>query len=237
MIVDDESHICMELEYTLKQFKELEIIGICSSTEDALEVISQSKPDIILLDISMPGMDGIKLGRYLKKIEDPPYIIYITAYEEYAVDAFKIGAKGYLLKPFSDEDINEIIRYAINELGERKTPIIERKKLFTRISGELDGKFYLLDQEDITMAYAQQRNVYFKANGKDYKTHFLLSELEKNLNPNMFFRCHRGYVINLYKIKEITPWFNNTYLLKMDDQSEAPVSRNFIKELKSIIGL
>ncbi len=241
LVADDEKHICEELEYILKQYDDFQIVASCSAGDEALDSICRLQPDIVFLDIAMPGLDGIKLGHYLKNLKKSPYIIYITAYDEHAVEAFKVGAKGYVLKPFTEEEIKENLENALKHLNKetvvQSAPPESSCREFTRISAELNGKFLLLDQEDILMIYAENRSVYIRCEN-NFRSNFSLTELEKKLNPNMFFRCHRNYIINLYRIKEVAPWFNNTYLLRMDDETtEVPVSRTKVKELKVIIGM
>lgn len=243
LIADDEDHICQELDYLLGQEKNVEVVAICSSGDEALENICQLKPDVVFLDIDMPGLDGIKLGNCLKNLKNCPYIIYVTAYDKFAVEAFKVGAKGYILKPFSDKDVKEQLAAAVTYLDEkgmqRSGQAPQTAAPFSRVVGELNGKMKLLDQEELLMVYAKNRSVYLRANGKDYQTSFSLSEFENKLHPGMFFRCHRNYIINLYKIKEVVPWFNGTYLLIMDDpeKTEIPVSRNNVKSFKELLGI
>jgi two-component system LytT family response regulator/two-component system response regulator LytT len=244
LVADDENHICLELAYILEQMKDVELVATCSTGDGALENICKLKPDIVFLDIDMPGLNGIKLGHYLNNIEKTPYIIYVTAYDKFTVEAIKVGAKAYLLKPFSEEDVKEELNTAIKYFENRENVINPIKQIpisknrFTRISGEINGKFYMLDQEDILIIYAKNRSVFIKANNKNYFSNFTLSQLEKRLQPDIFFRCHRNYIINLYKIKEVVPWFNSTYLLIMDDdKTEVPVSRTNVKQLKELLGL
>jgi len=243
LVADDEKHICLELEYILKKINNVEIVATCSSGDEALDNICKLKPDVVFLDIDMPGLNGIKIGHYLNNIEKTPYIIYVTAYDKFAVDAIKVGAKAYILKPFSEEDVKEVLTSALEHFNKKE---IEKKSfrqtisknMFTRISGELNNKFYMINQEDILIIYAKNRSVFIKANNKHYLCNFTLSQLEKRLQPDIFFRCHRNYIVNLYKIRQVIPWFNSTYLLIMDDdKTEVPVSRTNVKELKELLGL
>lgn len=244
LIADDEEHIRMELQYILKQIPELEIISMCTSGDEALDAIMEKSPDIVFLDINMPMLNGIKLGYYLKKVKEPPYIIYITAHEEHAVDAFKVGARAYILKPFADSEIMEQVYTAKTYMEERKllkrydrhknsnnTPVI--------VSGEVDGRIYPVDEKDIKLVYTEDRKVHLLTDNHDLLTHYTLTQLEMKLSSNMFFRCHRQYLVNLYKIKEIHPWFKGTYILIIDhpERIEVPVSRGAVKEFKKRAGI
>lgn len=241
LIADDENHVCIELDYILSQEPLVKVVSICSSGDEALDYICRYKPEIVFLDIAMPGLDGIKLGRYLSNLKNPPYMIYITAYDKYAVEAIQVGAKGYVLKPFSSEDIKEQLAKALDFLKDNESYVsqgpIASNYHMPRICGELKGKIKLLDQENILMAYAKDRLVYLRSDGGDILCHFSLIDLEKRLNPNIFLRCHRNYIINLYKVQEVVPWFNGTFLLVIEDKTrlEIPVSRNKVKLLKERI--
>lgn len=243
LIADDENHVCIELDYILSKEPWLEIVSACSSGDEALDNICRYNPDIVFLDIDMPGLDGIKLGRYLSKMKNPPYMVFVTAYEKYAREAIQVGAKGYILKPFSDEEIKEQLDKAKEYLEEKEPQKLQASITepyhLPRISGEIKGKIKLFNQEDIVMAYAKERLVYLRTDGMDVLCHFTLSELESKLSAVMFLRCHRNYIINLYKIKEVNSWFNGTLLLTVEDktQIEIPVSRNKVKEIKERLNL
>jgi len=241
LIADDEEHVIMELEYILHQIQEVEVLKSCFSGDEALELISKINPDVVFLDIQMPGLSGIQLGHFLKATKNPPYIIYVTAHERFAVEAFKVGAKGYVLKPFSEDDIKEQIRLAADNIAETKEiflPAIAKVTQIPKVGVEIKGRFTLVDQQDIMMAYAKDRLVFFRVEEKDYISQFSLSELEKRLQSNMFFRCHRNYIVNLYKVIEVLPWFNNTYILLMDDnKTQVPVSRSQRTAIKKMFNL
>ncbi len=242
LIADDESHIVMELEYILKQIPGVKILGACASGSEALEAILKLEPDVVFLDVEMPGVSGIQLGHVLKSLQNPPYIIYVTAHEKFALEAFKVGARGYILKPFSEEDIKEQIRIAAVNFIETKKRRDEKeeKKLVVvpKLGVEINGRFSLLNQKDIMMVYASDRSVYIQANGQEYACQFSLSELENRLQKQNFFRCHRNYIVNLYRVIEVRPWFNNTYLLLMDDnKTEVPVSRSQRAAVKNMFNL
>ncbi|HWR30495.1 MAG TPA: LytTR family DNA-binding domain-containing protein, partial [Negativicutes bacterium] len=226
VIADDEPHVCKELEYIIGRESELKIVKVCHNGTEALEQISKLQPEIVFLDIEMPGLNGIQLGYYLKNMKRQPYLIFVTAYGDFALDAFKVGAKGYILKPFSEEDVQEQIRQA-REYIERQTPTPDKGREIpkTKIPVQDNGKFKLLDQQTIVLAYANDRAVYVRSDGTDYMVDFSLAELEGHLQKNIFIRCHRNHIVNISKVKEVVPWFNSTYMLVMEGETNVPVSR------------
>jgi DNA-binding LytR/AlgR family response regulator len=238
LIADDEAYICKELEYIISKNNDLKIVKICHNGSEALEQISKLQPEIVFLDIEMPGLNGIQLGYYLKSMKRQPYLIFVTAYGGFAVDAFKVGAKGYVLKPFSEEDVEEQVRQAIEYL-ERQNPLPCRWRDIpkTKIPVQDNGKFRLLDQQDILVAYANDRAVFVRSGGTDFLVDFSLSELEGHLQATMFVRCHRNYIVNVNKVKELIPWFNSTYMLAMEDGTNVPVSRAHVKMIREVFCL
>lgn len=245
VIADDEEHICRELQYIIERDGRVKVIQVCHAGREALEAICRHLPDIAFLDIDMPGLNGIELGTCLRQVKKPPFLVYVTAFGQYAVEAFKVGARGYVLKPFLEQDILYQIDSAVDSFQEKK-PVAPDKKIETgglagrinKIAVELDGKYGLLDQKDILMAYAQNRLVYLRANEQTYTTKYTLSELEEKLNRELFLRCHRNYIINLNRVKEVLPWFHSTFILLMDDgQTRIPVSRAHVARLKDVFSI
>jgi DNA-binding LytR/AlgR family response regulator len=245
LIADDEQHVCLELQYMLAKFPDIEVVKSCSDGDAALEAIIELQPDIVFLDIAMPGLNGIQLGRVLRTTGHVPYITYVTAYETHAIDAFKVGAKGYVLKPFSQGDIEEQVERARNYFQTLKRsspePLPDKfqanqqgaKAELPYVAVEENGRFILVAQSDIVMAYANDREVFLRAGAKDYPCSHSLSELEQSLQSQSFFRCHRNYIVNIHHIKEIQPWFHGTYqLILADNLAAIPVSRSKVKEFR-----
>jgi DNA-binding LytR/AlgR family response regulator len=221
LIADDEEHTRIEIQYIIENIPDLEIVSVCASGDEVMDVIIDKSPEMMFLDIDMPGLNGIKLGNYLKKIKNPPYIVYVTAHEKYAVDAFKVGAKAYILKPFADSEIIEQVSDAKLYIEEQRILVEHNgtkdvKKDSVIISGELDNKIYPVNEKDIKLVYSKNREVYLLTDKNTLLTHYTLSELENKLSSDLFIRCHRQYLVNMYKIKEINPWFKGTYLIIMD---------------------
>ena len=150
LIADDEPHVCKELEYIIGMDDELKIIKICHNGADALEQISKLQPNLVFLDIEMPGLNGIQLGYYLKNMKQQPYLIFVTAYGKFAVEAFKVGAKGYVLKPFSEDEVREQIRQAVDFINDRTAARKNSQNIpKTKIPVQDNGKFMLIDQQNI----------------------------------------------------------------------------------------
>lgn len=242
LIADDEEHVCSEMRYIIGQDKRVEIVKVCTAGDEAMDAICAIEPDIVFLDINMPKLNGIQLGRYLKASKRPPYLVYITAYSEYAVEAFKVGAKGYLLKPFSETDVKEQLDLALQQISTQAQVKglrnLTQAASSARIAVELDGKYQLLEQQLILMAFAQKRSVFLQVGEKSYLSRFSLSELEVRLQPEMFLRCHRNYIVNLTHIIEVQPWFNGTYLLQLDDnKTQVPISRAHVSQIKALFNM
>jgi DNA-binding LytR/AlgR family response regulator len=247
LIVDDEYPARQELRFMLQEFKDIEVVGEATNGREALNLISALDYAVLFLDINMPGMNGLELSRCIQKRAHPPLVIFVTAYEEYALEAFEVNAVDYLLKPFDEKRLGlaiEKVRRLVEQRAQqiptaaKATPEGEIESL-NRMPVEKNGKTILLDQNDLIYAFTQGDSVYLKTPAEQYRTRFTLKELETRLNPRMFFRCHRCYIVNLTKIREMVPFFNGTYNLIMADkqQSEVPVSRKQARKLKTLLGI
>ncbi|HBT47389.1 MAG TPA: DNA-binding response regulator [Peptococcaceae bacterium] len=249
LIVDDEYPARQELRFMLQEFKDVEIVGEATNAKEALSLISALDYTVVFLDINMPGMNGLELSRAIQERPNPPLVIFVTAYEEYALQAFEVNAVDYILKPFEPRRLRqalEKIRKFLEQgqsprqlkAGETARPESTDARL-NRIPVEKDGKTLLLDQNDLYYAYTQDDSVYLKTFAEHYSSRFTLKELLTRLDPKIFFRTHRCYIVNLTKVKEIVPFFNGTYTLILSDkqQSEVPVSRNQAGQLKARLGL
>lgn len=245
LVVDDELLMCEELSCLLKQHKEIEVIGECYDGDSALQMIDAEKPDIVFLDIQMPETSGLSVANILRQ-RDPlaPIIIFATAFDNFALDAFGLNAIDYILKPFDDTDIERALKKAKHYLLQSKpgqaqpARPIEGAIYPQKFSFENKGKMDIIDNENIQMVYAQNRLVYIQTlDGMIYTGKLTLQEFERLLNPSSFYRCHRNYIVNLKCIAQLNPWFNRGYMLTLRGSKEAEVqlSRNFVSGLRKFI--
>lgn len=247
LLVDDESPARKELRYLLQSFEDVQIVGEAENALEAMELIENVKYSVIFLDINMPGFNGIDLAKRLALKPDPPAIIFTTAHEEYAFDAFNVHAYDYLLKPINPKRLEEALRTVrerkkMNCPTEPKTaPKEETSDLrpLEVIPAEQNSKTILIRPEEIIFISTDKDNVLIKTETESYFTRYTLKDLESRLDPKTFFRTHRCYLVNIRKMRELIPYFNGTYTVVVQDKekSEVPVSRTQARKLKEILGI
>lgn len=234
IIVDDEYPSREELKYFLKEFPEIELVGEMENPLNAIEILQKKKIDVVFLDINMPGLDGMSLGRMISRFEDPPKIVFITAYDSYALDAFEVQAFDYIMKPYSEERIRGMLdRLCKSKVILSKNQVLDIDKKITLWANE---KMFVLSTDDILYceAFDGITKVVFEEGEYTYKGR--LSDLEERLDQLHFYKTHRSYVVNIAKIEEIIPWFNTTYNLRLSGtRSLVPVSRSKVKEFREIM--
>jgi two-component system response regulator LytT len=246
VLVDDERLAREELEFLLRDFEEVEVAGVAENGVQALEVIEKIDPDLVFLDVQMPGLDGLGLIRRLqeKKVR-LPYFVLATAYDQYAVEAFRLEAMDYLLKPVEKARLGVTIERAKRYLSEHgaltesEEPVrVANPK--SKVVVKTGSRNLLLDTSEViyaTISDGMIRIVASHVSGESsYKT---IDELQGDLDPDVFWRVHRGYLVNLNRIREVNPWFHSSLMLKMDDEkgTEVPVSRAHAKKLKAFLKL
>ena len=257
LIVDDEYPARQELRFALSGFEHIEIVGEATNAQEALALVKALDYHVLFVDISMPGMSGLELGAIIQELPKQPQIIFITAYDEYAVRAFEVNAVDYLLKPVEPGRLKKAIDKVMKIYQENATPPGESAAEGTpangdaktppnpasqikidRIPAEKQGKTVLVAESDIFYAFTEQDYIYIKTFNDKLFTRFTLKELEARLNSAIFFRTHRCYLVNLHKVREIIPFFNGTYNLVVEDKenTEVPVSRAQAKKLRKILG-
>lgn len=256
LIVDDEYPARQELRYLLEQFKNVEVVGEAAGAAEALKLIQALEYDILFLDINLPGINGLELAAKLQELSLKPHVIFITAYENYALDAFEVNADDYILKPIDKARLKRAIdkvETSVSRVSEvltqsKKTtvsptqpnvttPSVSGDLVPARIIAESNGKMVMVDVGDICYAYTEGEVVFLKTTSGKLLTRFTLKELEARLNNRNFFRTHRSYLVNINMVKEISPFFNGTFLLVLNDmeKSEVPVSRNQAKKLRKLL--
>ena len=233
IIVEDEFPAREELKFFIEKHEEIELEKEFDSPLDALKYLQDNKIDIIFLDINMPELDGMSLGKILSKLNENLKIVFITAYKEYAAEAFEIRAFDYLLKPYSEKRINEVLD---NLTKERKSEHIKDISKINKVTVTSGDKMYVISINNIYYIEAGEKESMVYTKDNSYSSKIKISKWEEMLPKNKFYRTHRSYMVNLDKITEVEPWFNGTYVLKIQDlKFKIPVSRNNIKEFKEIL--
>jgi two-component system LytT family response regulator/two-component system response regulator LytT len=245
ILVDDERLACDELSYLLKKYEDIELVGSAHNGLDAVQLIEDLEPDLVFLDVQMPGMGGLDVVSELgRRKESLPYFILVTAYDQYAVEAFRLEAMDYLLKPVDAERLDMTIqraRRAFQEKpkGQPPEPVPappQRTKLLVR-SG---SRNFIVDANDVIYATIEDGLITIVTSAFEGQSNYrTIEELQSNLDPETFWRVHRSYLVNIHRIKEVIPWFKSSYQLRMDDkkQTEVPVSRFQTKRLRALLKL
>jgi two-component system LytT family response regulator/two-component system response regulator LytT len=246
LIVDDEQLASDELAYLLRDFPEVELTATGRNGLEAMDLIQKLEPDLVFLDVQMPGLDGLGVVRQLREKGVPlPHFIFVTAYDQYAVEAFRLEAMDYLLKPVDKSRLEQTLeraRRAIQDKTRATEPeaaprtAAHRTKLAVRAA----NRHFIVDAQDVIYATIDNGLITLVATNIEGQSNYrTIEDLQANLDPDMFWRVHRSYLVNINKIKEVVPWFKSSYQLRMDDKkhSEIPVSRVQTKRLRELLKL
>jgi two-component system response regulator LytT len=248
VVVDDEPLACDELSYLLNDFPEVEVVARGSNGLEALDLIQNLEPELVFLDVHMPGLDGIEVVRRLRETPIPlPHFIFVTAYDQYAVQAFRLEAMDYLLKPVDKGRLAETIDRARRSIQDRKaTPepapapkalnSAPRTKLMVRAA----NRYLIVDANDVIYATIDDGLITLvTTNVEGHSNYRTIEDLQAHLDRDMFWRVHRSYLVNINRIKEVVPWFKSSYQLRMDDKkhTEVPVSRVQTRRLRELFKL
>jgi two-component system, LytTR family, response regulator LytT len=247
LLVDDEKLASDELAYLLREFDDIEIVATAANGLDAVKLIEDLEPDLVFLDVQMPGLDGMSVIRKLReKNIELPYFVMATAYDQYAVEAFRWDALDYVLKPVERERLGLAVERARASIAERAKaaqpepapvkPSLQRTKLLVRSQ----QRNFIVDAQDVVYATIDDGLITVVATTMEGQSNYrTIEELQSNLDPDMFWRVHRSYLVNIHRIKEVIPWFKSSFQLRMDDkkQTEVPVSRAQTKRLRALLKL
>ncbi len=245
VIVDDEQLACDELAYLLRDFPEIDVVATGRNGLEAVDLIRKAEPDLVFMDVHMPGQDGIAVVRELRESGvELPHFIFVTAYDQYAVEAFRLEAMDYLLKPVDKARLAETIDRARRSSQEKKSapeapstlPPPHRTKLLIRNA----NRNFIVDAQDVIYATIDNGLITLVAtNVEGHSNYRTIEDLQANLDKETFWRVHRSYLVNIHKIKEVVPWFKSSYQLRMDDRkhTEIPVSRVQTKRLRELLKL
>ena len=252
LVVDDEQPAVEELSFLLSELPDVRVVGQANSANEAVKKITELKPDLVFLDINMPGHTGFYVMESCEGSTHPPLFIFCTAYDKYAVKAFDEQAVDYILKPFSAKRVAKGVRRARERLEAESHPfsgdvarLMEsmgaKQPQVVRLSVESQGRLLLLDPEEVTFCRAEEKRVRVFTHDGDYVSHGAtsLDRLEELVTGYPFYRVHRASLVHLKHVREVTSWYNGKYLLIMDDvaASEVVVSRNRVKGLKEHLGI
>lgn len=247
VVVDDEKLARDELSFLLRNFPEIELVGTAENGLQALEVIERSEPDLVFLDVQMPGLDGMGVIRRVQETaEHLPHFVLVTAFDNYAIEAFRMAAMDYLLKPVDKDRLAETIQRALKALGEvmkvstDSLPApragLQRSKILVRSA----GRSFIVDAQDIVYATIEDGVITVVTSTVEGESNYrTIEELQSSLDPDTFWRVHRSYLVNIHRIREVIPWFKSSYQIRMDDKkgTEVPVSRVQTRRLRSLLKL
>jgi two-component system, LytTR family, response regulator LytT len=255
LVVDDEQLAREELCFLLGQSGEIEIIGQAADGVEALRLCGELKPDVVFLDVQMPGLTGFEVARRLLQVDAPPQLVFVTAFDQYAVDAFSVNAVDYVLKPVDATRIEQ----TLDRLRRRVVPqpsaamplspadlerVIEavqaRRGRREQLAIRVGERFILVQADEVVHASLVDDAILVATSTMVGTSNFrTLDELQERLDPAVFWRVHRSHLVNITKIKEVVPWFSRNYLLKMKDAktTEIPVSRAQTRRLREYLQL
>ena len=247
LVVDDEPLAREMIREMLASDSEVEVVGECANGREAIEAIKASTPDIVLLDIQMPELGGFEVLESLGP-NATPYVIFVTAYDQYAVRAFEVHALDYLLKPFDRERFEAAWRRAKDQIKLDRTSrrdqdiiaLLEELKAGPRYLERLviknGGRVFFLHVQDIYCIEAEGNYVRVYDNQKGYLLRETISSLEEQLDPKQFLRIHRSAIVRIDRIKEMQPWFHGEYRIIMENGKQLALSRNYRANLQEAVG-
>jgi two-component system LytT family response regulator len=248
LIVDDESLARERIASLLQNENDIEIVGECSDGEETLKVIDTLKPDLVFLDIQMPMMSGVEIIKNLS--EHLPEVIFVTAYDEYAVEAFEMNALDYLLKPFDQERFSKTLARARQRILASKTTEISEKlnnliltfsqnkageKYLTKFVIKSAGKISFINTDEIN--YIEADGNYLTLHTANNKSLYrdTITNISEKLNPEIFVRIHRSYIVKIENIKEMQSHFNSEYIITLKDNTKLKSGRSYKAEVEKLL--
>jgi DNA-binding LytR/AlgR family response regulator len=242
LLVDDEDLARIALRRALEPERDIEIVGEAANGIEAIEMIGELRPDLVLLDIEMPGFDGFEV---VQQLSDPPVIVFVTAYDEYAVRAFEANAIDYLLKPVQPERLSRALARVRQRIplrsaehgGRVKEIARERSGPVRRIAARRGKRIVIVPLRDVIRVEIEDKLVFAITANDRLLVEKTISELEAVLEPSGFLRISRGELVNLEMVKELVPWFSGTWRVKLANGEERDVSRERARQLKEAMGV
>lgn len=246
IVADDEALARDEMKFLLSQIPDIEVIATAANGLEALDLIEKLDPAVAFLDIQMPGLDGLGVLKRLKERQiEPPHVVFATAFDQFAVEAFRLRAMDYILKPVDKERLEETVARARRATAERinEPPAASLPRPaapFTKLLLRAGPRNLIVDPQELIYATIDNGTISMITAQGDGQANFrTLEELQAVLDPDIFWRAHRSFVVNINRIREVVPWFKSTYQLKMDDKkgTEIPVSRMQSRRLREMLNL
>jgi len=251
LVVDDEPVARARVLSLLRDETDIEVVGECSTGPQAVSVIEATSPDLVFLDVQMPQMDGFALARTLG--QDMPAVVFVTAYDEYALQAFEIHALDYLLKPFSAERFKSALTHVRQHIAKRQAaadrqlptrlPEIQRPEpgrgenvRRDRLVIKSSGRIYFIRIQDIDWCEASGNYVRLHIGEQTHLVRGTMSHLESQLDPAQFVRIHRSAIVNVERIQELRSSFNGEYLITLNDKTRLTLSRGYREGLQARLG-
>lgn len=257
VVVDDEQLAREELMFLLGQLSGVEVVAQAGNGLEALRVIEEHAPDLVTLDVQMPGFTGFEVARRLLDSGMESQLVFVTAYDQHAIEAFEVNAVDYLLKPVEPERLETAVERVRRRLLAERPPartvgesagdlekllqlLSARQEHREQLAVKVGDRFLLIRTDEVVHASVENDVITVVTNSlsgtSNYRT---LDELQARLDPAVFWRVHRSHLVNINRIKEIVPWFSRNYILKMKDArgSEIPVSRSQTKRLREYLRL
>jgi two-component system LytT family response regulator/two-component system response regulator LytT len=248
VIADDEPLACEELAFLLRDYPEMELAATARNGLEVVDLVAKIEPDVVFLDIHMPGLDGLGVVRRLREQGIPlPHFIFVTAYDQYAVEAFRLEAMDYLLKPLDKARLAETVERARRAVQEKQSkagppeqPVQRLAPPRTKLLVRAQNRNFIVDANDMVYATIDNGLITLVATNLEGQSNYrTIEDLQSSLDRETFWRVHRSYLVNINRIKEVVPWFKSSYQLRMDDRkhTEIPVSRVQTKRLRELFKL
>lgn len=242
IVIDDEELARRRMQDLLDaSSKDVDILALCESGKQGLLAVKEHKPDLVFLDIQMPGLDGFDVLELLP--EPRPWIIFVTAFDQYAIEAFDHFALDYLTKPVRVDRLKKSLDRVtsmmdISNQNEAVHKLVERRRAeMDTIPVRQKDSFKMLSPDEVYFFEAEEKLVYAHTQDNRYRIDRTLSELEDQLNDRQFIRVHRAFIVNRTAIDEISPWFSGSYQIRMKNGTSVPVSRRQRSKLKETLNI
>jgi two-component system, LytTR family, response regulator len=248
LVVDDEPMARERILGLLAQETDVEVVGQCSDGQQAVSAIQQLSPELVFLDVQMPAVDGFGVIRQVGA-DRMPMVVFVTAYDEYALHAFEVHALDYLLKPFGRDRLQQCLdharhqrdRHRAGELGRSLLALVQdfrpdQQKKQERLVVKSGGRVFFVRTEDIDWIEAAGNYVRLHLKDQSHLFRETMNQMEGRLDPQRFFRIHRSRIVNTERIKELQPWFNGEYVVVLHNGTQLRLSRSYREKLEQRLG-